>query len=254
MAALGAEMARQSDGNCTTSTCTIDAEIKVHRSCEENQLRDFLRLQKRKRLRKRARSLLHLVVCRLIPILALVVGIAFCLIGALCHLNLVLSCGCVLIICSVGFILQSCFWSRSQPNKFNMNEIIRVGHIEAHRGSLQIDESISNESEKTEEGESKVEAEANQSSDRRRRSSVGLIEVRRLSLAMTRVASELRHAANQRANEMGPANFARGLTLGGHPVAIAPMDYDRRAINWYGNFSSSELSHMRRLSQWQNFV
>ncbi|KAL5106173.1 hypothetical protein TcWFU_004189 [Taenia crassiceps] len=93
-----------------------------------------------------------------------------------------------------------------------------------------------------------------ESPQRPSRASVGILEVRRLSLAMTRVASELRNAANQHAASMGPASLARGLTLGGHPTNIGPMDYGRGTINWYGNFTSSELTHMRRLSQWQNFT
>ena len=253
-------MTRQSDGSCNSPTSTIDLESNTHRSFEGRQLRDFLRLRKRRRFRKRARSLLHLVVCRLLPILALILGIAFCLIGALHRLHLILSCGCVLLICSFGLILQSCFWSRSQPNKFTVNEIIRGDHIETAGSSLkshESDERASNEGRKVDESKAEEDGEVeepNQGNERRQRPSAGLLEVRRLSLAMTRVASELRYAANQRTAGMGPASFARGLSLGGHPTAIAPMDYDRGAINWYGNFSSSELSHMRRLSQWQNFV
>ncbi|VDL60062.1 unnamed protein product [Hymenolepis diminuta] len=203
-------------------------------------LRDLLKQRKRRRLRKRVKIVLHIIVCRLIPLLMLIIGIIFCFIGGFYHMHFLLSIGCVLLICVVGLMLQSCFWSRSQPNKFTINEVIRVDtieeDIEAPKGEV-IDDTTRN-SEKVggtdEEGTSHVSPER-------------LMEVRRLSMAMTRVASELRKS-------FGSANFARGPWLGGHTTNLAPTDYEHGAINWYGNFTSSELTHMRRLSQWQNFV
>lgn len=203
-------------------------------------LRDLLKQRKRRRLRKRIKIVLHIIVCRLIPLLMLIIGIVFCFIGGFYHMHFLLSIGCVLLICVVGLMLQSCFWSRSQPNKFTINEVIRVDaikeDIEAPKGEVVDDASRNSEKvgSTNEEGTSRVSPER-------------LMEVRRLSMAMTRVASELRKS-------LGSANFARGPWLGGHTTNLAPTDYEHGAINWYGNFTSSELTHMRRLSQWQNFV
>ncbi|VDM30449.1 unnamed protein product [Hydatigera taeniaeformis] len=249
-------MTRQSDESHSPSTSTLrDEKVSTARPLRPRTLHDLLKQRKRRRLRKRARALLNVVMCQMFPLLMLILGIVFCFVGALVHLHLLLSSGCVLLICSVGFILQSCFWSRSQPNKFTMNEILRVVAMEEshsdHKGTKTSGEAGSEEAiEKGKEQEEHITESSHQPS----RASVGLLEVRRLSLAMTRVASELRHAANQRAVGMGPGSLAQGLTLGGHPTNINPLDYGRGAINWYGNFTGSELTHMRRLSQWRNFA
>ncbi|VDK36523.1 unnamed protein product [Taenia asiatica] len=248
-------MTRQSEESHSPSTNTTqDEKVSTGHPLQSRTLHDLLQQRKRRRLRKRARTLLNLVVCQMLPLLMLILGVVFCFVGALGHLHLLLASGCVLLICAVGFILQSCFWSRSQPNKFTMNEILRMAAMEeSHSGQKNNKTNGEMETEEVEKGR-KQEESVTESPQQPSRASVGLLEVRRLSLAMTRVASELRNAANQRAVGMGPASLARGLSFGGHPTHIGPMDYGRGTINWYGNFTGSELTHMRRLSQWQNFT
>ncbi|EUB61819.1 hypothetical protein ECG_05451 [Echinococcus granulosus] len=254
--AFAAAMTRRSDKSRSPSANTIQEEkVDTAHSLQARTLRNLLKQRKRRRLRKRIRILLNLVVCQMLPLLMLILGVVFCFVGALGHLHLLLSSGCVLLICSVGLILQSCFWSRSQPNKFTMNEILRVVAMEESQSDQKINEADGEvgKKEAKEEGEGREE-NTTESPRQPSRKSVGLLEVRRLSLAMTRVASELRHAANQNAVAMAPAGLAQGFSLGGHPTTIGPMGYGRGAINWYGNFSGSELTHIRRLSQWQNFT
>ncbi len=201
----------------------------------------------------------------------LTLGILFSVIGWLQDLNILFSCGCVLIICSVGLTLQACFWGRSQPNKFSISEILRVTALAEvqglQRGLGDFDELVKeNESQETEsvttEGHQQKKASLpSQPNGAGRNNSVGsaagLLEVRRLSIAMTRAATELRHAANQHATAGAPglANFARRLTLEGNglPQYMAPTAYEG-AINWHGQYSSAEISRIRRLSQWQNIA
>ncbi|VDO09595.1 unnamed protein product [Rodentolepis nana] len=216
---------------------------------------DLLKQRKRRRLRKRIRIFLHIIACRLFPLLILILGITFCFIGGFYKIHLLLSIGCVLLICIVGLVLQSCFWSRSQPNKFTINEIIRDTDMGKEDTEAQKCESTDDASRMCENKECADEEPTSPSPpEPPSRPSVGLMEVRRLSMAMTRVASELRNATSQRAVSLGSANFTRGPWLGGHATNLAPTDYEHGAINWYGNFTSTELTHMRRLSQWQNFV
>nr|CDS26320.1 expressed protein [Hymenolepis microstoma] len=155
----------------------------------------------------------------------------------------------------MGLVLQSCFWSRSQPNKFTINEVIREAEIDKEDPEAQKCEGVDDASMMCENKErADEEVTSPPPSEPHSKPSVGLMEVRRLSMAMTRVASELRNVSSQRAASLGSANFTRGPWLGGHATNLAPTDLERGAINWYGNFTSSELTHMRRLSQWQNFV
>lgn len=249
-------MSRQSQGLASNSPGGESGCKVSFASTPIPPIREILRQRKRRRLRKRLRVALNLVLCRLLPLLMLSVGIVLCFIGGFRQLNLMLSCGAVLLICSVGIVLQSCFWSRSQPNKFTLNEVLHSAPMD------DADEEV--EQQRPEQPTESPTASAPQNrfesiptpAAGQQRASVGLQEFRRLSLAMTRVASELRNVANQNNHvvAIGPAGFARGLTLGGHPTNIAPTDYERGALNWYGNFAASEIHHMRRLSQWQNFV
>ncbi|KAM7536371.1 hypothetical protein Aperf_G00000084264 [Anoplocephala perfoliata] len=104
------------------------------------------------------------------------------------RLRLILFIGCVLLICSVGLVLQSCFWNWSQTNDFAMNEEV---------------DSVYGVSDHFEEADIETDSEAAHGcSGRPSRSSIELLEVRRLSMAMTRVANELRNAGCQRAISM----------------------------------------------------
>ncbi|KAM7535305.1 hypothetical protein Aperf_G00000096695 [Anoplocephala perfoliata] len=245
----------QKSDQSSTSHSSSEVKPPVLHPPTAPSILDLLRQRKRRRLRKRVRNALHVIMCTLLPLLMLVLGIIFCFVGGFHHLRLFLSIGCVLIICFIGLVLQSCFWSRSQPNKFTRNEVLRVATINDSFETLKANAAngVKDQSE-DDVGESEEEI-SHEYSKRPSRPSAELLEVRQLSIAMTRAASELRHAARQRAVTMGASTFARSFTLGGgQPTNIAPTDYERSAINWYGNFTASELTHMRRLSQWQNFV
>ncbi|KAM7535306.1 hypothetical protein Aperf_G00000096695 [Anoplocephala perfoliata] len=218
----------QKSDQSSTSHSSSEVKPPVLHPPTAPSILDLLRQRKRRRLRKRVRNALHVIMCTLLPLLMLVLGIIFCF---------------------------SCFWSRSQPNKFTRNEVLRVATINDSFETLKANAAngVKDQSE-DDVGESEEEI-SHEYSKRPSRPSAELLEVRQLSIAMTRAASELRHAARQRAVTMGASTFARSFTLGGgQPTNIAPTDYERSAINWYGNFTASELTHMRRLSQWQNFV
>ncbi|KAM7535993.1 hypothetical protein Aperf_G00000096683 [Anoplocephala perfoliata] len=237
-----------------TSPSPLEVKSPVSQSPMPQTLVDLLRQRKRRRLRKRVRNALHVIMCTLLPLLMLVLGIIFCFVGGFHHLRLLLSIGCVLLICSIGLALQSCFWNRSQPNTFTRNEILRVATI-SDSSEAQKENAVYGVKEKSEDDVIENEEEiSHEYTKRPSRPSVELLEVRRLSMAMTRVANELKQTAIQRAFSMGPATFARNFTIGSQTTNIAPMDYERSVINWRENCTASELAHMRRLSQWQNFV
>ncbi|KAL7058425.1 hypothetical protein AAHC03_016839 [Spirometra sp. Aus1] len=80
------------------------------------------RTRRRKRFRKYLKVLHSFIVC-VVPLVSIILGILGILTGHFLHVNSFLVAGCLLLIAACGLILQSCFWTRSMPNKFKPGEI-----------------------------------------------------------------------------------------------------------------------------------
>ncbi|BHF75391.1 hypothetical protein SprV_0501848700 [Sparganum proliferum] len=114
----------------TLSTLTsLSEERKEANSKAENPNAhiDYLRhvherTRRRKRFRKYLKVLHSFIVC-VVPLVSIILGILGILTGHFLHVNSFLAAGCLLLIAACGLILQSCFWTRSMPNKFKPGEI-----------------------------------------------------------------------------------------------------------------------------------
>lgn len=179
----------------------------IHPSANLQFLRNVHKRSKRKRNLRNAVRIFQCIFVYGLPIGGVILGIAGIFLGHFLHVEPLFIGGSLLLIVTIGLILQSCFWKRSFPNKFHAKDI--------PFNMPQEDSLISKSNEQSEQDSEEILTD-NLTEQPPKPPSVSSAQVRRLSIALNRATAEL-SAARQISSVTGGGsvvlNLARRLTM-----------------------------------------
>ncbi|KAM7536619.1 hypothetical protein Aperf_G00000082817 [Anoplocephala perfoliata] len=180
----------------------------IHPSANLQFLRDIQKRSKRKRRLRKVARIFHCIFVYGLPIGGVNLGIVGLILGHFLHIEPLFVGSCLLLIATIGLILQSCFWKRSFPNKFRAKEI--------PFNMPQEDSLISKSNEQSEQDSDESPCES-PNEQQPKSPGVNSAQVRKLSMALNRATAELsaaRQISSVAGGGNGVLNLARRLTMG----------------------------------------